>query len=99
MIETLKNGINTSTNEHYKITIGPNPAKDNAILNIKANNGDAVKLIITDNGGKVLLEDNYDYSDMYENRCINTSTFASGTYYVAVIINDKDRYVQKLVVY
>jgi hypothetical protein len=36
---------------------------------------------------------------MYENRYINTSTFASGTYYVAVIINDKDRYVQKLVIY
>ena len=87
-------GLTDALANQIAVSLYPNPASDNATLDINGLNQDA-KIVISDLQGRILSQDNINAG---ENRyTINVSDMASGVYYIR-IITDNVVSTQKLIV-
>ncbi|MBR5254899.1 MAG: T9SS type A sorting domain-containing protein, partial [Bacteroidales bacterium] len=76
------------------VSLYPNPASDNATLDINGLNQDA-KIVISDLQGRILSQDNINAGTT--RYTINVSDMASGVYYIRIITNNVVS-TQKLIV-
>jgi len=86
----LKMGDTTETKAmvgNYKVTFFPNPTK--SLLTFRINNlaikDAAIKVIISDNSGNVLVTNNYKNTE----NIVDLSKYTNGTYFFTVIIGEQ----------
>ncbi|MBO5843760.1 MAG: T9SS type A sorting domain-containing protein, partial [Bacteroidales bacterium] len=87
-------GLNDAIAGMLQATIYPNPAQDNATMEIVGLDQDA-KIVISDLQGRILSQDNINAGET--RYTINVSNMASGVYYIR-IVTDKAVSTQKLIV-
>ena len=87
-------GLNDAIAGMLQATIYPNPAQDNATLEINGLNQEA-KVVVSDLQGRILSQDNINAGTI--RYTINVSEMASGVYYIR-IITDNVVSTQKLIV-
>ncbi len=87
-------GLNDAIAGMLQATIYPNPASDNATLDINGLNQEA-KVVVSDLQGRILSQDNINAGTT--RYTINVSEMASGVYYIR-IITDNVVSTQKLIV-
>ncbi len=86
----------SDANNNSAFSIYPNPVKDN--FNIEFNRSMKNSVInIIDVSGKIVLVNNFEKADIGTKQTINTSSLASGIYFVRITSEDK-QFFRKLVV-
>jgi hypothetical protein len=87
-------GLTDALANQIAVSLYPNPASDNATLDINGLNQDA-KIVISDLQGRILSQDNINAGTT--RYTINVSEMASGVYYIRIITNNVVS-TQKLIV-
>ncbi|MEE1093620.1 MAG: T9SS type A sorting domain-containing protein, partial [Bacteroidales bacterium] len=89
---TTLSGLNDATAVSIIASVYPNPAEDKATISVSGLMN-ATKIVVSDMQGRILLSDDMNEST-YE---LNTSTYASGVYYIRIISGNAVN-TQKLIV-
>ncbi|MBQ2375092.1 MAG: T9SS type A sorting domain-containing protein, partial [Bacteroidales bacterium] len=87
-------GLTDALANQIAVSLYPNPASDNATLDINGLNQDA-KIVISDLQGRILSQEAISAGETHYT--INVSNMASGVYYIR-IVTDKAVSTQKLIV-
>ncbi|MEP6675216.1 MAG: S8 family serine peptidase [Ferruginibacter sp.] len=79
-----------------KITIGPNPVKDNLFINIVRNNAVSVKIVLNTTAGQKIYSLENQQPAGTQIYTIPVKGLARAVYYITVFINDKKEVTKKL---
>ena len=88
--------VNNISNLEISISVFPNPAADLVYIKVTQANNLPVQLSITDETGRVVLENTYTGTDNFLLRALNLNTLSRGLYFVNIKAGES-RYTQKLI--
>ncbi len=74
----------------FGVSIYPNPVENNLNLNFSSDKAETVEVVVVDNGGKVVAEQEVEVLAGASMQSINVGALSSGSYYVRVVGEEGD---------
>ncbi len=85
-LSPMTTGINELA-EHLSIQLSPNPTPTNVLVSLDSKVSKALKILITDISGRIVLSENWTVAVGQNQRFLDMQTFAKGAYMVQVVDN------------